>query len=258
MLKEFSQMGRVMNEWYRSLEPIALKDLIPDEEAAKHTFLFSADMIKGFCKKGNLASPRIDAISKPIAALFTKLYEAGVPNFVLIQEWHDPEAKEFQAFPAHGIRETEEAETIPELAELAFADRFIVFLKNSISPAWAYREKRHKPPSHTHPTYPEGFDPVWRERFEKYLETNDIRNAIFVGNCTDLCVEQAVMYVKLWANERQKDMRVVIPANCVQTFDLPIVVAEKIGATPHPGDMYHQIALYEMARNKIEIVREIA
>jgi len=257
MLKEFRQMGKVMDEWYRNLESISLKDLIPGEDVAKHTFVFSADMIKGFCKKGNLASPRVDAISEPIAELFVRMHGASVDNFVLVQEWHDPEAKEFQAFPEHGIAGTEEAQTIPELTELPFFYKFIIFLKNALTPAWSYREKQHEPPPYTHPIYPIGTKPVFRESFDEYLAAQDMRTVVIVGNCTDLCVRELAMHLRMWANQRQKDMRIVIPANCVETFDLPIEVAEKIGAMPHPGDVHHVWTLYEMARNGIEVVKEI-
>ncbi len=263
MLKEFSQMGKIMSEWYRNLEPIALKDLIPDEDAAKHTFVFSADMVNDFCvsdgKKPTerpLASDRVGAISAAVADILTKVHDAG-GECVLVQEWHDPNAKEFHSFPPHGIAGTVGADTILRILLLPFADKFTIFLKNALTPAWSYREKRHEPPPHTHPIYPEGFSTMFRESFERYCQTQDIRTAIVVGNCTDLCVRELAMYLKMRANEHQKDLRVVIPANCVQTFDLSFVDAEKIGAMPHPGDMYHQIALYEMARNKIEIVREI-
>jgi len=257
MLKEFSQMGKIMSVWYRNLDPIALKDLIPDEDAAEHTFVFSADMIKGSCKEGNLASPRVDAIAKPVAELFVNMHGATVKNFILVQEWHEPDAKEFEAFPAHCIAGTEEAETIPELTELPFFDKFIIFSKNALTPAWSYRDRRHEPPPYTHPIYPKGMEPMFKESFDEYLAAQDMRTAVIVGNCTDLCVRELAMHLRMWANEHQKDMRVVIPANCVQTFDLPFDVAEKIGAMPHPGDVHHVGALYEMARNNIEIVREI-
>lgn len=263
MLKEFLQMGKIISEWYRDLKPIVLKDLIPDENASKHTFVFSADMINDFCvtdvkvpTKRPLASDRVGAISQSVADILVKVHDAG-GECVLVQEWHDPNAKEFSSFPAHGIAGTLGAETITRLWLLPFANKFTIFLKNALTPAWSYRTKQHKPPEKTHPIYPESYDPVFKESFERFLETQDIRTAIVVGNCTDLCVRELAMYLLMWANQHQKDMRIVIPENCVQTFDLPIDVAEKIGAMPHPGDMYHLIALYEMARNKIEIVREI-
>jgi nicotinamidase-related amidase len=263
MLKEFSQMGKIMGQWHRGLEPIALEDLIPDEDAAKRTFVFSADMIVDFCvpdckepTERPLASNRVGAISLRVADILTKVHNAG-GGCVLVQEWHNPNAKEFGAFPPHGIAGTVGADTISWIRLLPFADKFSIFLKNALTPAWAYREKRHEPPEKTHPIYPQGHSPVFRESFARYLETHDIRTAIVVGNCTDLCVRELAMHLRMWANEHQKDMRIVIPENCVQTFDLPFDVAEQLGVMPHPGDVYHIWALYEMARNKIEVVKEV-
>ena len=253
-----------MEEWYRNLPSLTILELIPDAQAAEHTFVFSADMINDFCKpdKKNpkmrpLASSRVGAIARPIVGLLTALHNVNVENFILVQDCHDPDAREFEAFPPHAVRGTEGADTIYELTKLPFADKFIVFLKNTLSPAWAYREKRHVPPEKTHPIYPEGYIPVWRESFDRYLATHDIRTAIVVGNCSDLCVRELTMYLLMRTNEHQGKMRIVIPTNCVQTFDLPVDIAKKIGAMPHPGDAYHMWALYEMARNKIEVVRGI-
>ena len=255
--RQMHMQGEVILKWFESLSPENLAEIIPDTDAAKHTYIFSADMIKGFCKKGNLASPRVDAISNPVAELFMRMHEVGVENFVLVQEWHESDAKEFEAFPEHCIAGTEEAETIIELTELPFSDKFIIFRKNALTPAWSYREKQHEPPPHTHPIYPAGTESMFKESFDKYLTAQDMRTAVIVGNCTDLCVRELAMHLRMWANERQKDMRIVIPANCAATFDLPVDVAEKIGAMPHQGDAHHVWALYEMARNKIEVVKEI-
>lgn len=253
-----------MKEWYKNLPVLLLSELIGSKEIAEYAFVFSADMINDFCKpsgrnskKRPLASDRVGAIAQPIIKLFSSLHGVGVENFILVQDWHDPEAKEFKSFPPHAVRDTEGAKTISEFSKLPFADEFIIFRKNAISPAGAYREKRHKPYEKTHPIYPEGYNPVLTESFDKYLENNDIRIAIVVGNCTDLCVRELAMYILMWANEHQKDIRVIIPANCVETFDLPFETAEEIGAMPHPGDVHQARALYEMARNNIDIVKEI-
>lgn len=245
VMHQFRKQAETMWSWYaHDVKPLALYELVPDEAAASHTAVFSADMIKGFCKKGNLASPRVDAISAPIADLFTRLYKAGVRTFALIQEWHRKDAKEFAAYPPHGIEDTDEAETVSELLELPFAKYFTVFRKNALTPAFSFR---------TAVPYDLG-----RESFELFLRRwTQIRTAIVVGNCTDLCTRELAMYLRMFANEHQRDMRVIIPENCAETFDLSHDIATSIGAMPHPGDLYHIFALYEMARNKIEIVREI-
>jgi hypothetical protein len=52
-------------------------------------------------------------------------------------------------------------------------------------------------------------------------------------------------------------MRVIVPANAVQTFDTPIETAQQLGILPHNGDVLHLQFLYHMRYNGIEVVREI-
>jgi hypothetical protein len=49
-------------------------------------------------------------------------------------------------------------------------------------------------------------------------------------------------------------VRVVVPADCVDTYDLPVAVAQSLGALPHAADLLHLIFLYHMALNGIEVV----
>lgn len=228
---QFENQGQEIQKWHANLKSVSLSDMMGDVHVS-HAAVFIADMIVGFCKKGNLASPRIDAISKPIADFVWRLHCAGVDQFVLVQDWHDPRAKEFAAYGAHGVRDTEEAQTIPELLNLSLPHGYKLFRKNSLTPAFSYGLK-------------------------EYLHRKDIRLAIVVGNCTDLCVRELAMYLRLWANDYQRDMRVVIPANYVETFDLPIEAAKTIGAKPHLRDVYQAWSLYEMSRNGIEVVEKV-
>lgn len=241
-------MSENINDWYRKLEVVDMKSVVASKKAASRVAVFSADMINGFCREGNLASERIDTISQSVANLFRRMHRAGVRDFALVQEWHSEDAKEFASFPPHGIMETEEAEAITELSKLPFAHRFVIFRKNALTPAFARRQAvMGKSALHY-------FD----EKFEEYLKALDMTTAIVVGNCTDLCVRELAMYLRMWANQYQKDLRVIVPENCVETFDMPFRDAYPLGVRPHPGDVYHLWALYEMARNGIDIVKEIS
>ena len=81
---------------------------------------------------------------------------------------------------------------------------------------------------------------------------------IVVGDCTDLCIYQLGMFLRLDANDRMLKRRVVAPANAIDTYDMPVEVARQIGAIPHPGDLLHVLFLYHMALNGIEVVRELS
>ena len=65
------------------------------------------------------------------------------------------------------------------------------------------------------------------------------------------------MYLKLQANARNEKSRVILPVDCVDTYDLPVHVANDIGAIPHDGDLLHYIFLYHMMLNGIEVVAMI-
>ncbi len=216
-------------EWNRQLHPLALGDI-----DAAHTALLSIDLIRGFCTLGPLASPRVQGIVPNVVALFKKLHEHGVQHFILTQDTHAEGTPEFNAFAPHCVAGTAESETIPELAELPFAQTFHIVPKNSLSstvgtelPAWLA----------AHP---------------------EINTFIIVGDCTDLCIFQAAMDLRLQANASNRaDVRVIVPADCVQTYDLPIPIAQQIGALPHDGDLLHAIFLYMLALNGVEVVEHL-
>lgn len=212
---------------------------VPTRELAQEidpatTAIFSADMINGFCHFGPLASARVNALIGPVVDLFTRAHALGVRHFVLVQDTHEPDAPEFAAWPPHCVRGTPEAETIPELAALPFAGLFTVVEKNSLHPG--------------HET-----------TFDAWLAAHpEIRTAIVVGDCTDLCVYTLAMHLRLVANARNvPDLRVIVPADAVDTYDLSPEAAAAIGAFPHPGEFFHQVFLYHMAMNGIEVVRAL-
>jgi nicotinamidase-related amidase len=218
-------------DWFESLRPQPFSTAVPDPARAA---VFSTDMTVGFCSKGPLASARVGALAEPVTRLFKRAYERGVRRFVLTQDTHDPQTPEFAAWPVHCVRGTEEAETIPELTGLPFARDFVIFEKNSLSPHDGT-----------------GFD-AW-------LDANDdLTTAIVAGDCTDLCVHQLAMHLRLRANALNRaPFDVIVPANAVDTYDLPPERAVEIGAFAHPGDFFHQVFLYHMALNGIRVVREL-
>ncbi len=218
--------------WERDLPSLSWNDFAAEAQQGK-VALFSVDMINGFCHEGMLASPRILGVIPAVVAAFKGAYASGVRDFVLAQDCHSPDAVEFAAFPPHCQVGTSEAATIPELAELPFSNLYNVVEKNSLS---AF-----------HGTH-----------LGQWLaEHNNLSVAVIVGNCTDLCVHQMAMHLRLHANAHNLNMRVIVPENAVQTYDTPIETAKQIGALPHDGDFLHLTFLYHMRLNGIEIVREI-
>lgn len=217
--------------WEQDLPTRALETVVADPTRVA---LLSVDLVKGFCYEGPLASPRVAGIVANAVDLFQRAHALGVRHFLLAQDTHDPNSVEFGAFPPHCIAGTAESETIDELNQLPFASLFTVIPKKSISSSIG-------------------------TALEAWLENHpQVTTFIIVGDCTDLCVYQAAMHLRLRANALgQPDARIIVPADCVQTYDMPIATAAQLGALPHDGDLLHRLFLYHMALNGIEIVAHL-
>lgn len=227
MNKEFLKW---IDSWFGNLK---LLDFEKSGIDPKKTALVSVDMVKGFCTVGALASPRVAAIIPAIVEVFGKSHKWGIENFLLFQDTHDSKTPEFGSFPPHCLEGSEEAETIDELRNLPFADKFKIFEKNSLSPAF-------------------------NTGFDEWLKKNgEIENFIVVGNCTDLCIYTHAMHLRLHANANNLKRRIIVPENCTSTYDLPVNAAKKIGAIPHDAETLHKIFLYHLALNGVDVVKKI-
>ena len=145
------------------------------------------DMVRGFLEPGhNLYcgdDPR--RIIPHVKGLLERERRAG-SEVLFVCDHHDPDDLEFQMFPVHCVKGTEEPEVIPELAE--FVTESNVIPKNRYSGFFntdlAQRLKRLRPDK-----------------------------LIICGVCTDICVLHTT------ADARNRDYPVEVPADCVGTFD---------------------------------------
>ena len=230
ILRESGPFFDYVTTWEAALPtaPLSIVAARPDLVA-----VIAVDVTNGFCYKGPLASPRVKNLIPPIVRLFEKAHAAGVRHFLLPQDTHAPDAVEFGQFPPHCVRGTEEAETVPEIRALPFYPAMITLPKNSISADL-------------------------NSGLEAWLQAHPaVDTFIVVGDCTDLCTYQLAMFLRLRANAAQFRHRVLVPAEGVDTYDLPVEAARSIGAVPHPGDLLHLIFLYSLMLNGVEVVRSI-
>lgn len=219
-----------LQDWLETLPGVPLSQAITDPA---RTAIVSVDVIEGFCYTGALSSPRVAGIVAPIVRLFQQAHQAGVRSILLTQDTHEPEAVEFAQWPAHCVRGTAEAETVDEIKALPFFEEITVFEKNSIASGL-------------------------NTGLNDWLAAHPgIDTFIVVGDCTDLCTYQLAMHLRLDANARQLQRRVIVPADCVQTYDMPVETARGLGILPHPGDLIHAIFLYHMQLNGVEVVKQI-
>lgn len=217
--------------WKEGLSSLPMAEVVNGDAA--RVAIISVDVINGFCYEGPLASPRVAGIVEPIVSLFQKGYEAGIRNFLLTQDTHPEDAVEFANYPPHCIRGSRESETVEQFQALPFFGQFQIIPKNSINSAL-------------------GTD------LGPWLEAHpQVDTFITVGDCTDLCTYQLAMDLKLRGNARNQKVRVILPVDSVDTYDLPVAVASELGAVPHHGDLLHYIFLYHMMLNGIEVVARL-
>lgn len=223
-----------LEKWLGERPTERLPDLIAGAGGPGNTAVFCVDMIKGFASEGPLASPRVAALTGNVVRMLTAAYNADVRDIVLAQDAHSADAPEFRAFPPHCVAGTSEAEPIGAIRNLAFFDQLTIIPKNCLNAL------------------------VGTALPEWLADRGQLNTLIVIGDCTDLCVYQLAMGLKMRANAEGFVSRVFVPMDCVDTYDLPVDTAQAIGALPHPGDLMHRLALYHMALNGIEVVRTIA
>ena len=143
------------------------------------------DMLRGFCEEGYplYVGETIRQIIPNIRRLLEEEKAKG-SYIIFVCDSHAPDDKEFQMFPPHCIRGTEEAEVIPELRQ--FADEVIPKTR---------------------------FSGFYGTNLEERLRELNPDKIIVVGDCTDICVMHTV------ADARNRDYLVEVPADCVATFD---------------------------------------
>ncbi len=219
-----------LEDWLSTLPSMSLSTAVFKPE---NTAIFAVDVTVGFCSKGALSSPIVATIVEPIVEFMKLAYDHRIQHFLLPQDTHEPEAVEFGAFPPHCIEGSEESETVPEIKALPFYGQMLVFPKNSI-------------------------DSRYNSGVEEWLAQHpEVDTFIVTGDCTDLCVYQLAMFLRLEANAFQRKRRVIVPVNCVNTYDRPVESARREGGLPHDSGLMHAIFLYHMALNGVEIVNQI-
>lgn len=221
-----------LDRWYSDLPVVSLKSLLKDH-AADRTAIVIVDVVNGFCKEGKLASPRVGRIIQPIVELVRNAESQGINYFLLPQDQHPQDSREFEVYPEHCVEGTIEGKTVDELQELPNAYKFVVFPKVTINP---------------------GLQPDFQQWLQSHEEVTQL---IVVGDCTDLCVHQLAMYLKLQSIQKGQNAIIIVPADCVDTFDIETQTSERNGILPHPADLMHRLFLYHMRLNGVRIVAGI-
>lgn len=206
--------SKTLFDLYKMFEEAGAMEL--EKLPAAHTSLVIVDMINGFARSGALMSKRVEDLIPEIVSLSLRCDELGITKLAFADN-HTGISPEFEAYPVHCLKDTSEAQVVDEIKNVG---GYKLIPKNSTN----------------------GF---LEEEFQNWLEQNSgINTFIVTGDCTDICVQQFAVTLKIWFNKQNKNSRIIVPVNAVDTYDLGI----------HNGDLTNIMALYNMHINGIEIV----
>lgn len=143
------------------------------------------DMVKGFMQAGNNLYCGDDArgIIPNVRRLIESEHAKG-STVLFLCDTHDPDDLEFQMFPVHCVRGTDEPDLIPELA--GFEGRLI--------------PKRR-------------YSAFFETDLGETLRSISPEKVIICGVCTDICVMHTA------ADARNRDYIVEVPTDCVASFN---------------------------------------
>lgn len=148
----------------------------------KNNVILVIDMLKGFLEKGNLYCGK--EARKIIPPVIHLLKANRWKKIFYICDNHEEKDKEFEMFPPHCIKGSEESKVIDELmpfnGEIVSKTRYSGFFNTNL---------------------------------EKRLVEIKPEKVVVVGVCTDICVLHTV------ADLRNRDYKVEVPEDCVASFD---------------------------------------
>lgn len=196
-----------------------LPELTLAELPCDKTLFVIVDMINGFAREGLLQSPRVEALIPEITELSKKCDTLGIEK-IAFADCHTDASPEFSSYPVHCKTDSTESDVVNEIRVLG---GYQLIPKNSTN----------------------GFlEPV----FQTWLEVHPgIDHFIVVGDCTDICILQFAVTLKTHFNRLNKQSRVIVPMDAVDTYDLGL----------HNGDLMHVIALFNMMGNGVEVIKKL-
>ena len=184
------------------------------EELTK--LLVVVDMVNGFIKEGKMSDKDINHITPRIKSLVESFLsdEEGV---AFIKDTHEVNSTEFKKYPPHCLKGTSESELISELS--SYEQKSLSYEKNSTSTIFAKNFMRDI------------------ERMES------LKEVIITGCCTDICVMNLAIPLVNYFDEENRDVRVLVPQNAVETFNSNI----------HNRDEYNSMVLKLMKNQGIGV-----
>ena len=181
--------------------------------------VFNVDMINDFVYTSLMKNPLAEKIIPKIVNFLNKAKKFGC-EVNHINEAHTENSLELETFAKHGIKGTQGARIVDPIRAIPYNQ---IFYKNSTN---GFHNEKVK------------------EWLDKHPETNVV---VITGVLTDMCVFQFAISLKTYCNQINRNMRVIIPYDLVETSDYE----------GHNRDLFYYVSLEMMAQAGIEVVKNV-
>ena len=163
--------------------------------------LIIVDMVNGFVREGNMASPNIEHIIPEIEKLANDFSNDVFKKVAFVKDTHEIGAREFDRYPQHCVKNTNEAQNVDELRK--YEKMALNYEKNSTCAIFN------------------------KELLDDINKMRNLKKVVIVGCCTDICVMNLAIPLQCYFDENDYDVEIVVPRNAVETYDAPIHNAEE-------------------------------
>ena len=192
------------------------------KEYLKHLkeVLITIDMVNGFVKEGNLASPSIMRIVPIQIKLLEEARRKKDTGLIFIRDSHPIDAEEFKVYGPHCIENTQETEIIDELKP--FEKCGITYFKNSTNFMFAPNFQRD------------------------ILEAENLEKIDLMGCLSEVCVKNGAISLKTFLDQFNKKVEVGVFEDAIDTYS----------CEGHEADKITKRALEEMSSNGIKVYKK--
>jgi len=223
-----------------SLPALSMDDIVARSGGASRVAIIAVNVVAGAYSEVPLAGPRNDLAFAHILRTLRSAEEAGITELALVESCHSLVAAR-SAQPAAQCAAcavgAAEVKVAPELADFLAGSklRARAIKLNSLSAVWS----------------PDFI--AWEQPLREW----EVNTYIVVGNCTDLSIALSALPLRTWAHQEDRPLRLILPADCLETYDLPAARARETGAMAHDAEMMQAVFLYYMSLVGCEVCRTI-
>ena len=182
--------------------------------------LVVVDMVNGFIRFGNMASPNVEKIIPRIEELVKRYIDNG-DGLMFIRDCHDPDAAEFKRYPVHCVKGTGEEQLVEELEK--YHDKGLDYEKNSTAAVWA-----------------PGF-------IDDIKKMENLERVVVTGCCTDICDMNLALPLQNYFDQYNREVEIVVPMDAVETYD----------ADWHKADEWNDMAFKFMNQGGMKLVKTL-